>query len=128
MHRIILWGLVTSLALLSQEVSTASANFVVVLSRGPKWIAGRTVSEQPLREHGLYLNRLMEGGKLVLAGPFVDDSGGLILLRAANAAEAQKIADEDPAIQSQIMQSVVRPFRVAFDATTGLSPFKKKAP
>ena len=44
-------------------------------------------------------------GKLVLAGPFLDDQGGFILLKAANLAEAQKIADEDPANQNGVLKA-----------------------
>jgi len=33
----------------------------------------------------------MVNGKLVLAGPFLDDQGGFVLLKAANLAEAEAI-------------------------------------
>ncbi|MEO8029062.1 MAG: YciI family protein [Bryobacteraceae bacterium] len=117
-----------SLLLGAQEKKAADSNFVIVLARGPKWLAGKPVSEQPLREHGRYLQGLMEGGTLVLAGPFLDDSGGLILLKTTDEAEAQKIAHEDPAVRSGIMTPTVHPFKIVFDSATGTSPFKKPTP
>ena len=60
--------------------------YVVLIKHGPKWLAGKSVAEQPLLEHGKYLKELMDKGSLQLAGAFLDDSGGLIILNAANEA------------------------------------------
>ena len=67
-------------------------------------------------------------GKLVLAGPFLDDQGGFVLLKAANLAEAQQIANQDPAVQKGILRPAVHPFSLAFDSATGTSPFKGSVP
>jgi len=137
MNRLLLLCVFASLAVLAQDAhspaqtsaaDTSGANFIIVLERGPNWLPGKSVSEQPLREHGRYLLRLMESGKLVLAGPFLDEQGGIILLKAADSAEAQKIANEDPGVQNRILQPAVHPFRIAFDSATGASPFKRTAP
>ena len=114
-----------TLAIEAQEKPAATTHFVIVLERGPNWLAGKSVSEQPLREHGRYLQKLMESGKLVFAGPFLDDQGGIILLKASSLEEAQKIAGDDPAARNQIMRSVVHPFQIAFDSATGTTPFKR---
>jgi uncharacterized protein YciI len=128
MMRFPLLCLLATLPIGAQEAPTSSSHFVIVLERGPNWLPGKTVGQQPLREHGLYLQRIMAIGKLVLAGPFLDDQGGFILLKAANLAEAQQIANEDPAIQNGIMRPTVHPFRIAFDSATGTSPFKASVP
>jgi uncharacterized protein YciI len=70
----------------------------------------------------------MRNGKLVLAGPFLDDQGGLVLLKAANLAEAQQISKEDPAVRNGILRPTVHPFIIAFDSATGASPFKGSVP
>lgn len=98
--------------------------FVVLLKRGPNWIPGKSVSEQPLQKHGRYLKELMAKGSLQFAGPFLDDSGGLILLNAKDASEARQIAEHDPAVVGGILEPEIRPFRIMFDAATGKSPFK----
>jgi uncharacterized protein YciI len=98
--------------------------FVVLLKRGPNWIPGKGVSEQPLLKHGKYLKELMDKGSLQFAGPFLDDSGGLILLNATDGSEAKRIVEHDPAVMEGILDPEIRPFLTAFDATTGKSPFK----
>lgn len=50
--------------------------------------------------HAAHLAELDDGGKLVTAGPLVDRSSGLIVLRAADVAEAKPIADEDPLVRA----------------------------
>lgn len=47
--------------------------------------------------HLAYLVDLREQGRLELAGPFGDKSGGAYLLHAADLAEATAIAHNDPA-------------------------------
>ena len=50
-----------------------------------------------LPRHAAYLDGLREQGRLELAGPFGDQSGGAYLLHAADLAEATAIAQDDPA-------------------------------
>ena len=49
-----------------------------------------------IEPHYAFLERLREEGRLQLAGPFTDQSGGAYLMRAGDYAEARKLADEDP--------------------------------
>lgn len=99
--------------------------YIVLIKRGPRWLPGKGVSDQPLLEHGKYLKSLMDKGVLQIAGPFLDDSGGFIILNAADDAEARKITEHDPGVVSQILESEVHPVRIAFDAATGKSPFNQ---
>jgi uncharacterized protein YciI len=43
-----------------------------------------------------YLRRLHAEGKLVMAGPVADASGALVVYRAADTAEAERLVAEDP--------------------------------
>lgn len=107
------------------NASAAKDQYLVLLKHGPKWIPNKNVEEQPLLEHGRYLNRQMLKGALQLAGPFLDGSGGLIVYNATNEAEVRAIAEHDPGVLSQVLEiDSIRPFRIAFDAATGKSPFK----
>lgn len=58
----------------------------------------RTPQFQPsvIAAHYEFLDRLRQQGKLELAGPFTDKSGGAYLLRAANLEEAKTLAFTDP--------------------------------
>jgi len=101
--------------------------YVVILKPGPNWIQGKSASEQPLLEHGRYLQGLMNRGSLQLAGPFLDNtSGGMILLNVTDGSEARYIVEHDPGVLAQTLQlEMIRPFQTAFDSTTGKSPFNK---
>jgi uncharacterized protein YciI len=94
------------------------------LKRGPNWIPGKSVSEQPLSKHGRYLQELMDKGALQLAGPFLDDSGGFILLNAADESEARRIVAHDPGVTAGTLEADIHAVGIAFDAATGKSPFK----
>ena len=101
-----------------------SKQYVVVLKRGPKWLAGKPVGEQALGNHGRYLQEQMTKGALQLAGPFLDDSGGLVLYNAKDEVEARAIAEHDPGVVDGILAvESIRPFLLAFDAVSGKSPF-----
>lgn len=49
-----------------------------------------------LDDHSAFLDRLRQEGKLELAGPFTDKSGGAYLIRATNLEEASALAFSDP--------------------------------
>ena len=101
-----------------------SKQYVVLLKRGPKWVPGKPDVEQALGNHGRYLQQQMTNGALQLAGPFLDDSGGLIVYKAADDAEVRAIAEHDPGVMDGILAvDSIRPFQLAFDAATGKSPF-----
>jgi uncharacterized protein YciI len=101
-----------------------SKQYLVLQKRGPKWMAGKPAGEQALGNHGRYLQEQMRKGALQLAGPFLDDSGGLILYNARDEAEVRAIAEHDPGVMDGILAvEWIRPFYVAFDAATGKSPF-----
>jgi uncharacterized protein YciI len=108
-----------------EAVTERPNQYVVLLKRGPNWIPNKPASEQPLSNHGRYLNEQMSKGVLLIAGPFLDDSGGLILYRGRDEAEVRAIAEHDPGVINQILAvEFIRPFQVAFDAATGKSPFE----
>ena len=102
----------------------ASKQFIVLLKQGPKWAAGKPVGQQALGNHGRYLLDQMTKGSLQLAGPFLDDSGGLILYKAKDEAEVRAIAEHDPGVMEGILAiESIRPFLLAFDGATGKNPF-----
>lgn len=46
--------------------------------------------------HREYLARLLERGKLVASGPFMDDTGALIIYEADDEAEVRELIANDP--------------------------------
>jgi uncharacterized protein len=94
--------------------------YMMVLRPGPHWIAGKPYTQQALLPHGHYLQALYDQGKIVLAGPFLDD-GGFIILDCATEAEAKTIAANEPATRAGIFVSEIHPIRYAFDRANGRS-------
>jgi uncharacterized protein len=65
--------------------------------------------------HREYLTGLIQQGKLVISGPFTDDSGGLLIYEAETSAQVEKLIAEDPfATQGVFVSWEIRPWNVAF--------------
>ncbi len=90
--------------------------FVGIYARGPKWLVGKTVLEQPLEAHFTYMEGLQNSRVLVLGGPFKDDEGALAIITAPNLAQARLIFAADPAVIQEIFRFSVHPW---FASVTG---------
>jgi len=82
---------------LAQE-KTKQPSYLCVYRPGPRWLPGKPLSEQPLREHGRYMLDLYKRGVMRLAGRFADGSGGAMLFGADDDASAKAIVEADPAV------------------------------
>ena len=66
-------------------------------------------------KHREYLQGLLAAGKLVLAGPFLDDSGALIVYEAADAEAATQIIKGDPFFAAGVFAGwELRPWKTVF--------------
>jgi uncharacterized protein YciI len=93
-----------------EAVQTAArTTYLVVYQRGPAWV-GNTLSEQKLDAHGKYMLDLYEQGALKFAGPFLDDSGGAVVLEAADEASVKALVANDPAVKQGTFVSTIRPW------------------
>src|SRR5207244_8043621 len=72
-----------------QETAT-KATYLIIYRPGPAWLTGKSVMEQPLKEHGKYMLSLYIKGSMKL-GPLTDNAGGAVLLDVSNEAEARTI-------------------------------------
>jgi len=109
---------------LPAQTRLPSKQYVVLVKRGPKWVAGKPAREQALGNHGRYMQDQMTKGALQWAGAFLDDSGGLVLYNGKDEAEVRAIAEHDPGVLSGVLAvEWIRPFDLGFDAATGKSPF-----
>ncbi|MEZ4668783.1 MAG: YciI family protein [Anaerolineae bacterium] len=84
--------------------------YVVIYSVGPGWLTGKPMAEQPLQEHWDYLQTLYNEGVLIEGGPYLDDSGGLLLIRAEDLDDAWDIVEHDPAVIDQIFVPEIHPW------------------
>ena len=75
--------------------------YLVVYKPGPKWLPGKPLAEQPLKEHFKYMLSLYTSGTMRFAGPFAKDAGGAVLFEADGDEDALKIVKNDPAVMGQ---------------------------
>ena len=88
------------------------ATYLVLYRPGPAWLTGKSVMEQPLREHGKYMLSLYTKGSMKLAGPLTDDAGGAVLLEVSNEAEAKAIVTNDPAVKAGVFVFEMHPWKL----------------
>jgi uncharacterized protein YciI len=92
--------------------------FVILYRAGPNWTPGVPMSEQGLLEHFYYIRDLDRAGRIVLAGP-VGEDGGMIVLRAADQAEADGVIVADPAVTAGKFVGTAAPFVARFNGSAG---------
>jgi uncharacterized protein YciI len=82
--------------------------FVILGFDGPEGEAKRKVHRPA---HLARLQPLDDQGRVVLAGPFTDKAGSLIVIEADSLEEAQMFAQEDPYVQFGVFERVeIHPF------------------
>ena len=73
-----------------------------------------TVEEQAiLDEHFRYLKQAAEKGIVLLAGPCLDDTFGLVIFRAENEAAANVFMLNDPSVRKNVMAAELHPLRIS---------------
>jgi uncharacterized protein YciI len=73
----------------------------------------RELTNEAIAKHAQHLRELDDDEKLVLAGPFIDDPSGLLVLRGNNKDEIKSIMDQDPLIQGGFRSYEVRTWLMA---------------
>lgn len=87
--------------------------YVLLHAPGPQWKDGIPFRQQPgIEEHVRYMAGLLEQGLILMGGPFLDDSGGMMISRIATLEEARRVANEDPAVKAGTLTVTVRPWMV----------------
>ena len=88
--------------------------YVLFHSPGEKWANGVPFNQQPgVMDHVGYMAGFLESGKLFVGGPFLDDSGGMMVLSAESQEAAEEIAKADPSVQQGLLTVTVKPWLVA---------------
>jgi uncharacterized protein YciI len=96
-------------------------HYMIVFHRGPNWTPGKPYTQQPLLEHGRYLQSLYDKHILISAGPFMDNEGGFALLDCPDEEAAKAIVANEPATRAGVFVSEIHPVRYAFDQAAGRS-------
>jgi uncharacterized protein YciI len=114
----------TAAAPASEAPAAAAAPlFAVEIKTGPAWDSSKAPQDQAhFRDHSANLRRLREAGALLMGARYSDK--GLVVLRAANEAEARAMMDADPAVQARVFVYELFPFNV-FYAGTLVAPARR---
>jgi uncharacterized protein len=86
--------------------------FAIIGHDGPD---GPRLRPQVRQAHLDNLRPLAQRGQVVLAGPFTDGSGSLIVVDMESEAQAQAFAQSDPYVKQGVFERIeVKPFRKVF--------------
>jgi len=66
-----------------------------------------------MQEHFEYLKKGAQSGQVVLAGPCLDNTFGLVVFQAGNESEANAFMMSDPSIQKNVMIAELHPFKIS---------------
>jgi uncharacterized protein len=64
-------------------------------------------------EHFEYLKQAAEAGTLILAGPCLDDTFGIVIFRAENEDAAQSFMHRDPSVIGGVMMAELHPLHIS---------------
>ena len=84
--------------------------FVIYFTTGNRRIQGKPHWKQGLVPHREYVREALTKGILIAGGPFMDHTGGLIILEVDSLGEAQHFADNDPAVIEEKFEAKVYPW------------------
>jgi uncharacterized protein len=86
--------------------SGPGAIFIVFRRPGPAWVSGLGSRQQPgWDDHAAFMDGLYEKGRVLVSGPYSDFSRVMLVVRATDELEAQRLFDEDPWTEMQILES-----------------------
>lgn len=85
---------------------------------GERWRADLAYNEQRgVEDHVAYWKQFFASGELHMGGPFPDGSGGLMVV-STDLERAREIASADPAVDSRLLDAIVREWRVVFSGSS----------
>ena len=76
-------------------------------------IDGVDTPRETVMRHIAYVKSLDDAGKLVLAGPFENFPGGMVIVRAESIEAATEIAKSDPFVSEGVRRFEVRKWHLA---------------
>lgn len=82
--------------------------FIVLLTHGPNRDQPDSVVQEMQKQHLANIDRMWKEGKAIIAGPFGDGSGGLIIMTNTDFEEATKLVGRDPMIKAGRLTADIR--------------------
>jgi len=80
--------------------------FAVIRTHGPNWQHSCGLEGQPdWAAHARFMDDLFDSGKVILAGPFADDSGTMVIVSFDSIDRARAIFQEDPWAKQDVLHA-----------------------
>lgn len=92
------------------------------IHQGPAWKPETPVTAQgqAMEDHLQYMKVLFDRGALILGGPYDSTPGGIAVFVTKTFAEAQRLADDDPAHRAGVIGYRLEKLRAVFEAARDL--------
>jgi uncharacterized protein len=79
--------------------------FLAISSAGPNRDFSKSTREQPFwDEHAAFIDKLVEGGFILMGGPLVDEGGSLLIFNAEDENEVREKLKNDPWAEHGILK------------------------
>jgi uncharacterized protein len=117
--------LLVALLLCAQPKYEMTTYYLALLKRGPASSGAETPEAKRIQEgHMANIRKMAASGKLIVAGPFADntDLRGLFLFKVDSMEEAKALCDQDPAIQAKRLVAEIHPWYAAKGITVAQNP------
>lgn len=85
----------------------------VLLKSGTKTVSDKAIRDSIFSAHLANIKRLADEGKLVIAGPFLNNDKsyrGIFILNVATKEAAEKLLLTDPAVKGQLLEAEIIPW------------------
>ncbi len=69
--------------------------------------------DQVMEAHYEYLKQAVQRGAVLLAGPCLDETFGVVVIRAESEEAARDFMLNDPSVSSNIMMAELHPFKIS---------------
>lgn len=69
--------------------------------------------EAAMDDHYKYLQKATDAGTVLLAGPCLDDTFGVVVLTAENEAAARAFMLDDPSVKRNVMMAELHPMKIS---------------
>jgi uncharacterized protein YciI len=94
--------------------------YVLLHAPGARWNPALSFREQVgVQAHVNYYQSVYDQGFLESGGPFLDDSGGMMVVHVPSSEVASAIAHADPAVQAELLTVTVKPWLKVFAPARG---------
>lgn len=93
--------------------------YAAFLRPAAQWNPDKPVREQQLwDEHASFMDGLFESGVVILAGPFADRTGSMVIVKADSASQVYEMFRKDPWTQHDVLVVVdVKEWTIFLDAS-----------